>query len=946
MHAALAQQPATQPQALFAAYRTGQYAVAEEQAKAILEKNPSDAVAAELLGLVYLETGRHAEARRALKGFPKDAAGAARVLGVLAEVHFESGDLDSAEKTARSALELDRNALRARLVLAQTLIESGKYDDAIPEMEFFIDYYNEKEEFTDSAELTLVARGAWLYGTRLGEKGTVKRVAEDLFPHAIRLDRQNVDAFVWWGMCYYQKHDSSEARKKFEAALKLNRVHAMAHTGMALCGAAIPDVGREDQRMSRKELIRQSVERALQTNPRFVPALQLRAQQQIESYSYAAAKRTLAEALRVNPASQVSRGMLAACHFLLDEDADFERECKTAEAINPRPAKFYLTLADIVSTKLRLTAAHAFYERAAELDKYLWDARIGVGMSYLRRGEMELGTQYLKEAYARDPFHVWTVNTLKLLDSLETEYVTVSSSHFTFKFHKDEKETLPQFAVPLAERAFEEMSKRYNFKPRTPILVEVYPRHKDFSVRTFGLPGLGALGVCFGQVIAMDSPRAQEAMGPFSWGVVLWHEIAHVFHLQLSDFRVPRWFTEGLATYEEQLGGKAWGREKQLQILDAYQNGMIASIDSIDRGMTGPAGELTMFYLYGSLICEYIDKNFGFAKIVEMLNLWKRRMKTAEVIKQALGISTSELDHRMRVFLEEWLKDVKVRRPVDPMLLPALEAQMAQQPENSQLVAQVAEILIGQNKISRAEELLMRALERDPVSVECAIVAAKLFSEKLREDRAREFLTRAAALGADDFGTHFALGQMYLKDGSEANAIAHFELAKKALPGGLLPGANPYLALADIYRKTGEEEKEIKELEELVAIDMEDFKARKRLAKLYRKREKLEDVVRILSEAALMEVRDIELHAYLGEALRDLGRHEEAVVAFRATIVLLEAVNRDGKRNMLIADYYCKLAESYLALDLRDKALEAAKEARVRSPENAKAHELIKKLTE
>ena len=40
-----------------------------------------------------------------------------------------------------------------------------------------------------------------------------------------------------------------------------------------------------------------------------------------------------------------------------------------------------------------------------------------------------------------------------------------------------------------------------------PVQVEVYPDHEDFAVRTMGMPGLGALGVTFGQVVAMDSPR-------------------------------------------------------------------------------------------------------------------------------------------------------------------------------------------------------------------------------------------------------------------------------------------------------------------------------------------------------------------------------------------------------------------------------------------------------
>ena len=65
-------------------------------------------------------------------------------------------------------------------------------------------------------------------------------------------------------------------------------------------------------------------------------------------------------------------------------------------------------------------------------------------------------------------------------------------------------------------------------------------KHDDFAVRTAGLPGLiGALGVCFGRVVTMDSPHARP--GDFQWEATLWHELTHVITLQMSNSRVPRW---------------------------------------------------------------------------------------------------------------------------------------------------------------------------------------------------------------------------------------------------------------------------------------------------------------------------------------------------------------------------------------------------------------------
>ncbi|MCK7515634.1 MAG: hypothetical protein MZV70_74425 [Desulfobacterales bacterium] len=41
--------------------------------------------------------------------------------------------------------------------------------------------------------------------------------------------------------------------------------------------------------------------------------------------------------------------------------------------------------------------------------------------------------------------------------------------------------------------------------------------------------------------------RARGQPGSFNWQATLWHEMAHVFTMQLSKYRVPRWLTEGIS---------------------------------------------------------------------------------------------------------------------------------------------------------------------------------------------------------------------------------------------------------------------------------------------------------------------------------------------------------------------------------------------------------------
>ena len=72
------------------------------------------------------------------------------------------------------------------------------------------------------------------------------------------------------------------------------------------------------------------------------------------------------------------------------------------------------------------------------------------------------------------------------------------------------------------------------------------------------------------------SPRAE----PFNWGNVLWHELAHVFAIQLSKNHVPRWFTEGLSEYETIIRRPEWQREDDPALYAALEGKRVPPIDN------------------------------------------------------------------------------------------------------------------------------------------------------------------------------------------------------------------------------------------------------------------------------------------------------------------------------------------------------------------------------
>jgi len=173
-------------------------------------------------------------------------------------------------------------------------------------------------------------------------------------------------------------------------------------------------------------------------------------------------------------------------------------------------------------------------------------------------------------------------------------------------------------------------------------------------VRTMGMPGLGALGVTFGQVLAMDSPAGRKP-GDFNWASTLWHEMSHVFILTATNHRVPRWFTEGLAVHEETQASPEWGDRTTPEILLAIRDKKLLPVGELDRGFVRPEYEsqVIVSYYQAGKICDYIQERWGADKLLEIVHSFARIRPTAEVIQEALGVRAEDFD---RQFLD-WLNE-------------------------------------------------------------------------------------------------------------------------------------------------------------------------------------------------------------------------------------------------------------------------------------------------
>ena len=174
-------------------------------------------------------------------------------------------------------------------------------------------------------------------------------------------------------------------------------------------------------------------------------------------------------------------------------------------------------------------------------------------------------------------------NTLNLYEkTIAKEYVTVEHPPFRIRYRKDERAILERYVPALLDEAWSKMVQAYGFTPETPIGVELYAERQNFGIRTGGLPETAIQGVCFGRTLAAMSPKNES----FNLGMTLWHELSHVFHIQLSKSHVPRWFTEGLAEYETIIRRPEWAREQDPDLYQALRAGRLPAVANMTRAFT------------------------------------------------------------------------------------------------------------------------------------------------------------------------------------------------------------------------------------------------------------------------------------------------------------------------------------------------------------------------
>ena len=882
---------------------------------------------------------------------------AARML--LARAQLATGDYAGAEATltplapaAAPAAANDALAIEAHILLDELRQRTGRTRDARVDLEALF-----KAHPSDRSLRTALGEARHALGDALGAKAlfdeTIKesdagslnlddpvqtyqlaiaarytsqfQLANDAYRETLKLVPQRTDAGVEWADLFLDKYAAPLAEQTLEDVFKVNPNDPEAHAAMA---AVIVE--------TRYDLaaVRHHLDAAFAVNPRNARALKVRASIEIDQNQWAIANKTLDAVLAGNKDDVEAIAMKATIAWLRDDTRAYDAEVARAFAIDPAYADLYHIVARSAVREHRYVEAIELEKQAIKLRPDYYEAMAGAGLGYLRLGLERDGVDWLDKSWRGDQYNVRTFNTRKLFkETIPKDYTFGTSKSFKIRYHNDEKAVLARYLEPTMERAFADMVRRYGFTPRTPVTLELYADRNDYGIRTVGLPDIAALGVCFGQVITAMSP----ANGDINWGMILWHELGHVFAIQLSSSRVPRWFTEGLSEYETLIARPDWRRENDADLYGAVANNALPSIGNLNSEFMQPdTSAVVVAYYQSAVTIEYLVQTYGFPKIVEALKLFGKGQETGEVLQAITGKTIAQLDADFRKYL-----DIRLKAYAGTFKLPTrglddvtkLEIAADAAPRDARAKAYVALAYYYGGDADRSGVAAKAALVLDARQPIARYVQAEIALHEGDAAKAKAMFQGLIADGHDSFDLRSRLAQLAQSDNQPGEVEQQLCAAKKLDP----ERSSPYQELAQLYEKTNRLPKALVELEHYAFLEQMDLAPLKKLVVEYGKLGKWAKVRTYGEMATYINPADPDILGGLARAYLELRQPARALFTYDTMLLTTPPPRRP-------ALVHLGRGKALLALNKRAEAKLALGQAMATEPENAEILKLKAQL--
>jgi tetratricopeptide (TPR) repeat protein len=905
-------------------------------------KDRTDAPSRVLLATAYLEQGKYDDARR-------EAEAAKTPMGTVVAAHAlaKQGKEADAIKLLETVKDTSKAGLRAKLLLGELKIQTGHRKDADDPLMKVIEAYNNGTFDHDAEGLAMVGRAAFFLRST--------KDSNQAFNESERIDKKRVETLLYRADLFMDKYDPGHAQEVVKEALDIAPHNADALVMMARV--------KLEQTMDFDNAEKLAKE-ALAVNPKHTGAFAVRAGIALKDGDLSGADKLITDGLAVNPNDLELLSLRAASSFLADDAAAFEARKKEVFARNAEYSRMYSIVGELAEWEHRYDDIVTMMADATKLDPDDAKAWAELGLTRMRNGDETNGYDALKKAWQKDKFNVRVYNTLNMYDdTIANHYDMVDAGVFKIRYQKEERAVLERYVPDMMSEAWASMKSRYGFVPKFPVQVEIYAGREPFSVRTSGLPNIGIQGVCFGKVIAAISPGAE----PANWGNVLWHELGHVFAIQLSKNHVPRWFTEGLSEYETIARRPEWARELDPELYQAIKNDTLPHAVDMNRAFTHAesAEDVTVAYYAASQMMVFTVETFGMKAVSNALTLWGQGVRTPDVIQRAFGVSASDYDAKFRAWAMNRMSRYKGQYMFQerPKSVEDAKAAIDKNPKDAKAHATYALALARTRKMKEAKAELDAALAIDPKQMDAHYIYAKLSIALHDAEGAQKHLEAITSAGGDGYQVRMMLagiaeakadandgekggghehgggagekgGDKNAKaSGSKADAAKlrfHLEAAHRFDPSQ----EEPLKALYDLAVEEKRDGDTLDLLRKLAFLEQHDHKVMRLLLDKLVEQKAWSEVVRTGESGIFVDPFGAPTHTAYARGLSATGRHDKAEFELESALLC-------NPKKKEAATIHALLAQEDVALKKNADAKKHVDEALRLDPDNTEAKAVV-----
>ena len=592
--------------------------------------------------------------------------------------------------------------------------------------------------------------------------------------------------------------------------------------------------------------------KALTINPNDADALCVKAACYLQWRKFALAPPLLEKVLKVNPNHVQALSLLAATYVRMGQDDKAKTMIARAEAVAPRTPIVPLTIGQWLVSGRQFDQAETYLLDAVARSPDQPDALAELGKMYMQTGQETKALKLLEQAHKLDDFRQDVVHYLNVALQLAT-FLVRETDHFIIKVHPRDEVMLDPVAE-FMEQIYPELTGDYGFEPKQKTIIEIMPTQKAFSARIAGRSWIPTVGACTGRVIALAAPRRKAAMGLHNWAEVLRHEYAHTITLTQTGNRIPHWFTEALAVWQQ--------KDKRSQnyvraLSNATRSNRLLPIKEIDWGFQRPKrrGDRMLAYCQSEWMMEYIIRTQGFGKIREMLQGFQDGKTQMEVFASVLGCSEKQFDAKFRTWAKKqvagWGHVAQKRTP-----LKKAERNVKLNPEDATAQADYARSLYLAKKLPQAQAAGTKALALDAKNVLAVRILANVFLKRKEYDQAIAMCKRLESIDPSSSTGPRVLAQCYIATHRAPEAIAAFEVLQQRTP----LDTYPYTMLAKLYIQQGQSVQAIPHLRHLHRHSMNNPTFARQAAEIYRAEKQYAQAIEMFTEVLRINPYDAAAH--------------------------------------------------------------------------------------